>query len=65
MFAIDHCFAKSPRSEFVKEPIFSQIKPNGPLTEEEKERELREFIKQNERMRSKWKRKHKKDSTVS
>lgn len=62
MYAIDHAFAKNPRSEFVKEPIFLQIQEKRPLTEEEKERELELFIRQNERMRSNWKRKHKKET---
>lgn len=62
IFAIDHTFAKNPREEFVKEPIFSQIQANKPLTEEEKAKELELFVRQNARMRSDWKRKHKKES---
>lgn len=62
MFAIDHCLSKNPRTEYEKEPVFSKIQTNGKLTEEQKQRELEEFIRQNERMRSKWKKKHKKES---
>lgn len=57
IYAIDHTVAKSPRAEFVKEPILSQIRANRPLTEEEKEQELERFVKQNERMRKKWRKK--------
>lgn len=64
IYAIDHTFAKSPRAEYAKEPIMSKTHHNGPLTEEEKEQELQLFIKQNERMRANWKRKHRKDSSV-
>lgn len=65
IYAIDHTFAKNPKSEFVKEPILSKIQTDGELTEEQKQRELDAFIRQNERMRSNWKRKHHKDSSVS
>lgn len=61
IFAIEHCFAKNPRSEYEKEPILSKIQTDGELTEEQKQRELDAFIRQNERMRSNWKRKHKKE----
>lgn len=64
VYAIDHCFNKHACSEYEKEPFFSISGMNGQLTEEEKQRELEIFIRQNERMRSGWKRKHR-DGTVS
>lgn len=59
VFAIEHNFAKNPRSEYEKEPILSKIYHSGPITEAEKERELELFIKRNEKARSEWKRRKK------
>lgn len=40
--AIDKCFSKKPKAEYIKEPILSKIFENDGLTEEEiqKQREL-------------------------
>lgn len=57
IFAIEHNFAKNPCSEYLKEPILSNLQANRPLTEAEKERELEQFVRQNEHMRANWKRK--------
>lgn len=62
IFAIDRCFSKTPQYEYVSEPILTNYHTSKELTEEEKQKEVDRFYKNNERMRKKWKRTHKNKS---
>lgn len=54
--AIEHCFSKNSRSEFMKEPLLASIHMNTQMTEEEKQREVDKFFAAEKARRINWKR---------
>ena len=42
--AIDKCFSKKPKAEYIKEPILSKKIENDGLTEEEKQKQRELFV---------------------
>ena len=61
--ALDNAFnGKNAKSRYFEQPIFSNIENNEhELTEEEKEREVDLFFKQQNAMRINWQRNHRKN----
>lgn len=55
--AVEHCLAGSKaQSEYTKKPIFDALEQNRELTEEEKQREVDRFFKQEDARLMNWKR---------
>lgn len=66
-FAIEHNFAKNPKSEYMKNPMLSLDNiSNREMSEEEKQKEVDLFFAQENARKVNWKRnKHSKDDSVS
>ena len=62
-FAIEHNFAKNPKSEYISKPIlsFSNVE-NKELSESEKQKEIDLFFAAERARKINWKRNHKDDS---
>lgn len=60
--AVEHCFAKKPKSKYVDKPILKEIEgQNKPLSEEELQRQRELFVAKLEVMKTNFELNHKKD----
>ncbi len=65
-FAIEHNFAKNPKSEYIKNPMLSVNNiSNREMTEDEKQKEVKLFFASEKARRINWKRNKRKDDSVS
>ena len=60
--AIEHCFSKNAKSEYIEKPIFAELSNRKEkITEEEKQRQVDMFFAKEKARRINWRRNHKKD----